>query len=103
MNADKSKSISSMGSQMRRENERLLQEYIAANLEEAKQQIEQADAIFLHAPGLNKTILMSLSKTLAKHCKKVRSLQVQSAKANLTEARELAQQVMEAEITIYQE
>lgn len=76
MNADKSKTISSMGSQMRRENERLLQEYIAANLEEAKQQIEEADAIFLHAPGLNKTILMSLSSTLAKHCKKVRSLQV---------------------------
>ena len=59
---------------MRRQNEKMLQEYIANNLEEAKQSIEKADSIFLHAPGLNKTILMSCSKTLAKHCKKVRSL-----------------------------
>ena len=54
MNADKSKTIKSMGSQMRRENEKLLQEYITEHLFEQRQQILQSDVIFLHAPGLNK-------------------------------------------------
>lgn len=42
---------------MRRANEKLLQEHISEYLEEAKAYIEIADVIFLHAPGLNKTIL----------------------------------------------
>jgi hypothetical protein len=82
MNADKGKSISSMGSQMRRENERLLQEQITNYLEAAKNSLDLADVIFLHAPGLNKTLLMSCSKALARQSHKVKSIAVQSAKAN---------------------
>jgi len=39
MNADRSKTISSLGSQMRRENEKMLQEYISTHMEEAKDHI----------------------------------------------------------------
>jgi hypothetical protein len=59
MNADKSKTIQSMGSQMRRENEKLLQESIDAMLEEAEEAIEKSSVIFMHAPGLNKSMLLS--------------------------------------------
>lgn len=55
LNADKTKNImSSCGSQMRRENEKILQLHIAQFLEDAKHYLEQAELIFLHAPGLNK-------------------------------------------------
>ena len=101
LNADKHKNIASLGSQMRRENEKLLQEYITNNMEEAKPDIEKADVIFLHAPGLNKTIFMSSSKSLAKHCHKVKSLQLQSGKANFQEAKEIASKIMEVEVIIH--
>ena len=53
--------MSSVGSEMRRNNEKILQEHILEYMEEAKQYIEEADVIFLHAPGLNKMIFLSES------------------------------------------
>ena len=64
LNADKSKTIKSLGSSMRRANEKLLQEYIQTNMEEAKDHLAKADVIFLHAPGLNKTLFLSNQKSL---------------------------------------
>lgn len=65
MNKDKcAKVMSSTGSEMRRANEKLLQEHILAYMEEAKPYIEQADVIFFHAPGLNKMLFLSESKPL---------------------------------------
>lgn len=78
-----------MGSQMRRENEKLLQEYIQRDMEEAKDDIKDADIIFLHAPGLNKTFFMSQSKSLEKYAHKVKSIEYTSGKANFSEAKEL--------------
>ena len=74
--------MTSVGSQMRRANEKLLQEHISEYLEEAKAYFEIADVIFLHAPGLNKTILLSESKTLNAQSHKVRSIEFKSKKAN---------------------
>ncbi len=74
--------MSSVGSQMRRANERLLQEHIDEYMEEARPHIEKADVIFLHAPGINKTIFLSEAKPLAGHLHKVRSIEFKSKKAN---------------------
>ena len=63
-NADRSKTIKSMGSQMRRENEKMLQEYIDKHMEENKEHIRRSQVIFLHAPGWNKAIFLSQSKHL---------------------------------------
>lgn len=49
-----------MGSMMRRENEKILQESIENCMQhEATEHIQNSDVIFLHAPGLNKTLFMS--------------------------------------------
>ena len=45
-----------MGSQMRRANEKLLQESIEETMEENKDWFKKANVIFLHAPGFNKTL-----------------------------------------------
>lgn len=65
MNTDKrAKIMSSVGSQMRRENEKILQQHIHEFMEEAKEFIDKSDVIFLHAPGLNKTLFLSEAKPL---------------------------------------
>ena len=65
MNTDKRcKVMTSVGSQMRRENERILQEHISGFMEEARDYIQKSQVVFLHAPGLNRTLFMSESKPL---------------------------------------
>ncbi|TNV78763.1 hypothetical protein FGO68_gene3958 [Halteria grandinella] len=99
MNKDKTaKIMSSVGSQMRRENERLLQEHIDEYMEEAKGYIEKADVIFLHAPGMNKTIFISQSKPLGAHMHKVRAIEFKSKKANYQEAVELIKKITEVKL-----
>jgi len=68
---------------MRRQNEKLLQEYISKDMEDASEYIKSADVIFLHAPGLNKTLFLSESRSLAKYSHKVKSIEFKSAKANI--------------------
>jgi len=67
-------------------------------MEEAKDHIKTADVIFLHAPGLNKTILLSQSKQLQKYAHKVRSIEYKSQKANFSEAKELFKKIIEVNI-----
>lgn len=67
---------------MRRENEKLLQEHISEYMEEARPHLEKADVIFLHAPGMNKTLLISEARPLKEHLHKVRSIEFKSKKAN---------------------
>ncbi len=101
MNKDKcAKVMSSVGSQMRRENEKLLQEHISQYMEEAKQFIEEADVIFLHAPGMNKTLFLSQTRPLAGHLHKVKSIEFKSKKANYQEAVELQRKITEVKIHI---
>jgi 5'(3')-deoxyribonucleotidase len=83
---------------MRRANEKLLQENISEYLEEAKPYIEIADVIFLHAPGMNKTILLSESKALNSQSHKVRSIEFKSKKANSQEGQELIRKITEVKI-----
>jgi len=60
---------------MRRNNERLLQEHIDAALEEHKDLIKKCDIIYLHAPGMNRIILMSESRPLKEVAQKVRGIE----------------------------
>ena len=74
--------MSSVGSQMRRENERLLEKHIMDFMEEASEHIAQAEVIYLHAPGVNKTFFISESRPLFEQSSKIRSLMFPNKKAN---------------------
>ena len=67
---------------MRRNNEVLLQQHIEDYMEEAKNFIEDSKVIFLFAPGMNKNLFLSESKSLADHAHKVRAVIFPSSKAN---------------------
>ena len=54
--------------------------------------------IFLHAPGLNKIMLLSESKTLSDCAFKVKAIEFKSKKANYTEAVELVKKICEVKI-----
>ena len=81
---------------MRRANEKLLEEYILDHMEEAKPYIQRAAAIFLHAPGFNKNLFLSQTKSLQKYAHKVRSIEFKSSKANFQEAKDLVAKIIEA-------
>ncbi|CDW87012.1 UNKNOWN [Stylonychia lemnae] len=99
MNKDKVANVmSSVGSEMRRNNEKILQEHILEYMEEAKQYIEEADVIFLHAPGLNKMIFLSESQSLQKVAHKVRNIEFRSKNANFSEAQELVKKITECKV-----
>jgi len=49
---------------MRRANEKMLQQNIEDFMEESRAHIKASHIIFLHAPGFNKTLFMSQSKSL---------------------------------------
>lgn len=101
LNCDRSKKImSSVGSQMRRENERLLQDHIEGFMDEADDYIKRADVIFLHAPGLNKQLFLSESAPLAAQQHKVKSILFPNKKASYTEAVELVKKLTEVKITL---
>mmetsp|Transcript_35883 Transcript_35883/g.55087 ORF Transcript_35883/g.55087 Transcript_35883/m.55087 type:complete len:119 (-) Transcript_35883:139-495(-) len=79
LNKDKHAKIrTSTGSQMRRENEKILQERIQQHMEDMADTIQKSDVIFLHAPGLNKTFFLSQSRSLSKYAHKVRSIEYKS-------------------------
>lgn len=98
-NTDRSKKImTSVGSQMRRENEKLLQDHIDAFMEEAAEMFEQSKVIYLHAPGMNKLMFMAQSGSLYKYAHKVKSVQFANKKANHTEATELSKRLTEVKL-----
>ena len=67
-------------------------------MEEARPYIEKADVIFLHAPGMNKTLLLSEARPLAGFHHKVRSIEFKSKKANYQEAVELVKKITEVKV-----
>ena len=96
--ADKGKTIKSLGSQMRRANEKLLQEYIDAHMEAHEEEFKRAHIIFLHAPGFNRNIFMASNKHLEKHAHKVKAAEYATKKATYTEAKELVVKILDAQI-----
>jgi hypothetical protein len=87
---DKSKVVmKSVGSQMRRANEKLHEAHIEKIMQETKHYVEEATAIFLHSPGINKYYFLLESKSLYEHRDKVYSIPFKTTKAKFTEAMEV--------------
>ena len=85
--------MSSTGSQMRRQNEILLQQHIDDFMEEAKSHIQQSKIIFLYAPGMNKLMFTAKSGHLSDYQNKVKAVIFPSQKANATDAVELVSKI----------
>lgn len=84
---DKSKNISSIGSQIRRANEKQHQNNIESIFMEYKNELDKCDFIFIQAPGINKTILLgdkSENKLLSEYKDKIYNLPLNLPKANYT-------------------
>jgi len=83
LNCDRSKNImASTGSQMRRQNEILLQQHIDEFMEDAKTHIDQSKIIFLYAPGMNKLMFTAKAGHLYENRSKVKAVTFPSKKAN---------------------
>ena len=77
--------IKSMGSQIRRENEKIHQINVESILEENLKEIEECDMVLLQAPGINKLILIDENKSLFLVRNKLRSMCLTAKKATYTE------------------
>ena len=81
---DKAKNIISMGSQIRRANEKKHQENIELILKLSEEELNKCDCIFIQAPGFNKGILIAENKPLEKYKKKLFNIPFNLPKANYT-------------------
>lgn len=97
---DKGKSISSMGSQIRRANEVKHQENIESILEESQKWISASDYVFIHAPGENTNILFEEGKTLFDYRPKnnFKGLCLTAKKANYTEIKKIREEILKVYI-----
>ena len=91
LNKDKSSgsNIQSMGSQIRRHQEKLHQENVSGILEECEKDLQQSDIIFLQAPGLNRKIIIEGSEALCRLKHKLRSVCYSARKANFQNVEEV--------------
>jgi len=90
LNKDKAKKVmTSVGSQMRRDNEKLHEAHIEKIMLELKDYVSKSTAIFLHSPGMNKYFFLMESKSLFEHRDKVYSIPFKTTKAKFTEAVEV--------------
>ena len=82
---DKSKKVkTSVGALIRRENEKKHQENIEYILKVNEEHLRKSDAIFLQAPGLNKTIFVGEDRSLNSFQKKIINIPYNCQKANYT-------------------
>lgn len=97
---DKGKSISSIGSQIRRANEVKHQENIEEILGEIKDWIINSDYVFIHAPGENTSILFDEGKELFEFKKNqnFRSLCLTAKKANYEQIKMIREHILKVYI-----
>lgn len=77
--------IKSIGSQIRRENEKIHQITVSKILSDNISDIEKSDLILLQAPGINRLLLIDENKPLALVKDKIRSICLTAKKANYVE------------------
>ena len=82
-------SIKSIGSQIRRENEKVHQMNVDNILEENFKEIQDCEIVLFQAPGMNKLLLIDENKPLALIKHKLRSMCLTAKKANYTEVERL--------------
>ena len=85
--------IKSMGSQIRRDQERHHQVNIRTILTEAYKEIERSDLILYHAPGVNKYLIMDKGEPLFNLRHKFRSLCLTTKRANYSEVERVAKSI----------
>lgn len=97
---DKGKSISSVGSQIRRANEVKHQENIEEILGTIKDHLAASDYVFIQAPGDNTTILFDEGKALFEFKKKqnFKSLCLTAKKANYSEIKSIREHILKVYI-----
>lgn len=97
---DKGKSISSMGSQIRRANEVKHQENIGDILDGIKEWLSNSDYVFIHAPGENASILFDEGKSLFEFKRKqhFKSLCQTTKKANYEQIKSIREHILKVYI-----
>ena len=93
---DKDKKIKSMGSQIRRFNEKKHQEGVNSILEKNMDHLQKSDIILMHAPGENEAIMFDEGKALDKFRKDGKILSVGSLvgkKANWSEIKRIYDEI----------
>lgn len=103
LNYDKHGAAQSVGSQMRRANEVKHEENILAILEEYKEELDNSDAIFLNAPGLNKFYFLAEGRPLTHIKEKVRTISLTVKKANFTEIENTVEQLLQVRLSLKEE
>jgi hypothetical protein len=84
--------MSSVGSQMRRENEKILEEHIQKFMQEATSHLKASEVVYLHAPGLNRFFFLAELERLGMSSK-IRAVQFANKKASSSEGTELVQKI----------
>lgn len=77
--------IKSIGSQIRRENEKIHQKNVDCILDENVKQIEECELVLFQAPGMNRFMIVDENKPLTGLKHKLRSMCLTAQKANYTE------------------
>ena len=84
---DKTKAIKSVGSTIRRENERALNKNILLHIQESCQLLLKCEAIFLYAPGTNSSHIIDCFKELGMNTGNIVSIGFPSQKAKYQEVK----------------
>lgn len=84
---DKTKSIKSVGSTIRRENERMLSKNILQLIQDNSMLLTKCEAIFLYAPGLNSTYIVECFDELGLSTANIVSIGFPSQKAKYQEVK----------------
>lgn len=95
LNRDKQSgsNIQSMGSQIRRDQEKKHMENVSRILKEHKAAIDECDVVFLQAPGLNRLFVINADETLSGCKEKLRSVCLTAKKANYSEVETLFEEI----------
>jgi len=99
-NKDKSKKVmTSVGSMLRREMEKVHQEHVANIMEECKKYLEEAVVIFLHAPGINRSFFLTEGMPLKPYVNKIKPIIVHTKKANFENVMEVFEKLISVNLT----
>eukprot|EP00744_Colponema_vietnamica_P007074 GILI01010214.1.p1 GENE.GILI01010214.1~~GILI01010214.1.p1 ORF type:complete len:397 (-),score=77.97 GILI01010214.1:34-1134(-) len=98
VSCDKSYFPKSGGAHMRRYNETKHQEHIADVLEEWTEYLQQADLIFIHAPGINKSFFLGDHTPIRPTDPRIRSIPLTSAKPTFSEVQRVFDELFSAEL-----
>ena len=102
-NKDRRKSVmTSVGSQMRREMEKIHQANVANIMEECQKSLAEAKVIFLHAPGINRSFFLTEGMPLKQYISKIKPIILRTKKANFENVMEVFEKLITVSLTFPQ-